>query len=178
MRNPGRKNSRIIGIDPGSIFCGYGVIEQRNPNTAVYVASGRIAMNKYDPLHNRLCSLYNDLTEIIREYRPDEAVIEKIFYAKGVKAALNLGHARGIALLTASLENLGIFEYSALEVKKSVVGYGKADKNQVSIMVSRILSITRPLSEDSADALALALCHANASPILSMTDSSYQRAVR
>jgi crossover junction endodeoxyribonuclease RuvC len=170
LRNPGRNGKRVIGVDPGSIFCGYGIIEMKGPHRFTYLVSGRMELNKNTPLHSRLCELFTNLTEIIREYRPHEAVIEKIFYAKGVKAALNLGHARGIALLAASLENLAVYEYSALEVKKSVVGYGRADKNQVKSMVSGILNLRSALSEDSADALALALCHAQRARIPASLD--------
>lgn len=167
MKHPERRSRRILGIDPGSVFCGYGIIETLDGNAPEYVASGRICLSKGDPLHRRLSDLHAGLAGIVREFSPAEAVIERIFYAKGVKAALSLGHARGIAMLVASAQGLEIFEYSALEVKKSVVGYGKADKSQVSNMVGRILNIRRPLSEDSADALALALCHAHTSRAVS-----------
>lgn len=163
MKHQERRSRRILGIDPGSVFCGYGIIEAREGNAPQYVVSGRICLSKGDPLHRRLSDLHVGLTDIVREFAPGEAVIERIFYAKGVKAALSLGHARGIAMLVASSEGLEIFEYSALEVKKSVVGYGKAAKSQVCSMVSRILNVRRVLSEDSADALALALCHAHTS---------------
>lgn len=158
---PRRKNNRIIGIDPGSIFCGYGIVELKGLSNVKYIVSGRIALNRKKNLHDRLSELFTELVGIIREFDPGEAVIERIFYAKGIKAALNLGHARGVALLAASLENLSIHEYSALEVKKSVVGYGRADKQQVKEMVSSILKLKTNLSEDSADALGLALCHGN-----------------
>lgn len=158
---PRKKNNRIIGIDPGSIFCGYGVVELKGINAVRYIVSGRIALDRKKDLHERLSELFTELVSIIREFDPGEAVIEKIFYAKGIKSALNLGHARGVALLAASLENLTIHEYSALEVKKSVVGYGRADKRQVKEMVANILKLKTALSEDSADALGLALCHGN-----------------
>ncbi|MDI6801860.1 MAG: crossover junction endodeoxyribonuclease RuvC [Thermodesulfovibrionales bacterium] len=167
----------ILGIDPGSIYCGYGLIEiaDRRFQIAIYkklnlkpeiinhkyLSSGRIALSAKKSLHIRLKELYINLAEVITECRPDEIVIEKMFFAKGVKAALSLGHTRGVVLLTAALTEIPIYEYSALEVKKAVVGYGRADKNQVQQMVQRILNIKRSLSPDSADALALALCHAN-----------------
>ena len=163
------KNRRILGIDPGSIFCGYGIVERSGKNGMRYVISGRIQLNRKNTLHERLRELFNTLVEIIREFRPHDAAVERVFFAKGVKAALNLGHARGVALLAAAMENLGVFEYSALEVKKSVAGYGRADKGQVNSMVSRILNITHSLSEDSADALALALCHIHTIDMTKMT---------
>ncbi|MCL4491454.1 MAG: crossover junction endodeoxyribonuclease RuvC [Nitrospirae bacterium] len=167
---------KILGIDPGSVLCGYGLIEDSNikgikkgachPSPGCnYISSGRVALPAGKPLHARLNELYTSLVEVIAEYKPDEIVIEKIFFAKGIKAALSLGHTRGVILLAASLADLPIYEYSALEVKKAVVGYGRAEKSQVQKMVTGILQINRLLSPDSADALALALCHANSKRI-------------
>lgn len=156
---------RILGIDPGSIICGYGLIEIKNAGHQFskihYIASGRITASNKKDLHVRLKELYLSLVDIFSEYRPDEIAIEKIFFAKGAKAALSLGHARGVVLLAASLTGKPIFQYSPLEVKKAVVGYGRADKHQVQRMVREILAIKRELSPDSSDAIALAICHAN-----------------
>jgi crossover junction endodeoxyribonuclease RuvC len=168
---------KILGIDPGSVNCGYGLVgaeETRFPRSTVapsgesrclkglvYLSSGRITMAATKPLHERLRELFTSLTDIISELRPDEIVIEKIFFAKGIKAALSLGHTRGVVLLAASLTGTPIFEYSPLEVKQAVVGYGRAEKSQVQSMVSEILNIHHQLSPDGADALAIALCHAN-----------------
>lgn len=156
---------KILGIDPGSINCGYGLIQKsevRSQKSEVeYLSSGRVVISAQKPLHARLSEIYTSLADVVSEYKPDEIVIEKIFFAKGTNAALSLGHARGVVLLAASLSGLPIYEYSALEVKKAVVGHGKADKNQVQRMVREILKINHALSPDSADALALALCHAN-----------------
>jgi len=110
----------------------------------------------------RLKTLYDTLIEIIRVYKPREMVVESIFFAKSVRAALSLGHARGIILLAAVSEGLNVYEYSSLEVKKAITGYGRAEKRQVLEMVKRILNLTPEivnLTEDSADALAIALCH-------------------
>jgi crossover junction endodeoxyribonuclease RuvC len=175
---------RIIGIDPGSIFCGYGLIQTanksqkmrdkhkvyrkeigRSQNTDfVYITSGRIALSAKVPLYQRLKTLHDALLDIMKKYKPNVMVIERMFFAKSVRAAISLGQARGIALLAAALEGVNIYEYSALEVKKAVTGYGGADKKQVQDMVMRILNIKSQiisLTEDSADALALALCHLN-----------------
>ncbi len=162
---------KILGIDPGSIYCGYGFIKTHDKNAhsagsrkdrqPLYLASGTIVLPARKPLHERLKELYTTLAEVISDYGPDEVVIEKMFFAKGIKAALSMGHTRGVVLVAAALNNLDIYEYSALEVKKSVVGYGRADKSQVQVMVRQILSIGHSLSPDSADALALALCHAH-----------------
>jgi crossover junction endodeoxyribonuclease RuvC len=155
-----KDSPRILGIDPGTIFCGYGVVTSTGRD-AVYVASGRISPPSSKPLHYRLKAIYESLTEVIAEYRPDDIVVEKIFFAKGAKAALSLGHARGIALLAAARHDVPLHEFSALEVKKAVVGYGRAEKRQVQEMVKMILNISGPVSPDSADALALALCCMN-----------------
>jgi len=162
---------KILGIDPGSIYCGYGFIETPDRNVCIgsgrkngrpiYLSSGRIVLPARRPLHIRLKELYTSLAEVISESCPDEIVIEKMFFAKGIKAAISLGHTRGVVLVAAALTGREIYEYSALEVKKSVVGYGMADKNQVQKMVKEILTIGHSLSSDSADALALALCHAH-----------------
>jgi crossover junction endodeoxyribonuclease RuvC len=150
----------ILGIDPGSMSCGYGVIEyQRGIQT--YVSSGKIVMPLKTPLHNRLKELFVCLKDILEQFTPEEIAIEKIFFAKGIKAALSLGHTRGVILAAAALSGKPIFEYSALEIKKAVVGYGRADKRQVQSMVSKILLLKHPISSDSADALATAICHAN-----------------
>ncbi|MDP2279109.1 MAG: crossover junction endodeoxyribonuclease RuvC [Nitrospirota bacterium] len=195
MRRQEKNKSKIIlGIDPGSIICGYGIIktvqspesiprhiginskpcptscrrvQTLNSNTdTVYVASGRIMLPSKQPLDVRLKELYANLADIIREYSPHEVAIEKVFFAKGIKAALVLGQARGAALVAAASSGLPVYEYSALEVKKAVVGYGRAEKHQVQSMVSKILNLKTKLSADSADALALALCHLNTMRIL------------
>lgn len=185
LRRQEKNKSRIIlGIDPGSIVCGYGIIktvqspESRvktlnsklqtlNSNTdTVYVASGRIMLPSKQPLDVRLKELYANLADIIREYSPHEVAIEKVFFAKSIKAALVLGQARGAALVAAASSGLPVYEYSALEVKKAIVGYGRAEKHQVQSMISKILNLKTKLSADSADALALALCHLNTMKIL------------
>lgn len=151
---------RILGIDPGSLSCGYGIIGT-DGDRCDYIASGRIVLDAKSPLDVRLKEIYEGLREIIRQHRPYEAVVEKIFFAKGAKSALSLGHARGAALLAAASEGLPVHEYSALEVKKAVTGYGRAEKRQVQEMVRRILNIKTALSSDGADALAIALCRTN-----------------
>jgi crossover junction endodeoxyribonuclease RuvC len=171
----------ILGIDPGSINCGYGLLKTINNKKSaftrhnlsnfdcVYITSGRITLPHKRPLYLRLKKLYDELIHLIREHKPREMVVESMFFAKSVKAALALGQARGTVLLAAASEGLSVYEYTALEVKKAVTGYGNAEKNQVQDMVMRILNLkSHPefnsganLSEDSADALAIALCHLN-----------------
>ena len=166
-RNRGRSSGgvRVIGIDPGSHVCGYGIIEHHLANSTgngyAYVASGRLELSRGAPLHVRLKEIYSALTEIIEEYGPGQAVIERVFFAKSARAALSLGHARGVSLLAAISGGLDVYEYTALQVKKAVVGYGRAEKSQVQAMVRAILNLTRTPSPDSADALALSICHLN-----------------
>jgi crossover junction endodeoxyribonuclease RuvC len=152
---------RVIGIDPGSFFCGYGVVELDDNKKIHHLCSGVLEARKDVTLYRRLSTLYRGLTEIIDIYKPHEAAIEKVFFAKSVKSALSLGHARGIALLAVAEADLTLFEYSPNEVKKAVVGYGKADKSQVQSMIKALLSLKELPSSDSADALAVALCHIN-----------------
>ena len=189
MRHHEKNRSKLIlGIDPGSIVCGYGIISAEAPRRSMeglkagtsnfseesrvatdrtfalnpaYVASGRIMLSSKQPLDARLREIYNGLSDIIKEYSPDEVAIEKVFFAKSIKAALTLGQARGAALVAAASRGIPVYEYSALEVKKAVVGYGRAEKHQVQEMVAMVLNLKVKLSADSADALALALCHTN-----------------
>ena len=162
MKNPAKSNAflKILGVDPGSLVCGYGVIVS-NGREASYVTSGTINAAPCGPLHHRLRHIYESLVAIIREHRPDDIVVEKIFFAKGAKAALSLGHARGVVLLAAASEQLTLHECTALQVKKAVVGYGRAEKRQVQEMVKMILRLRGTISPDGSDALALALCHMN-----------------
>jgi crossover junction endodeoxyribonuclease RuvC len=155
---------RVIGIDPGSRICGYGIIEPRKTghhNSYTYIASGRIELSPGQELSVRLHEIYGALVDIMREYQPTVAAVERVFYAKGVKSALSLGHARGVSLLAATSEGLPVYEYSASEVKRAVAGYGRAEKRQVQDMVRTLLNLTVSLSPDSADALAISICHLN-----------------
>lgn len=148
----------VIGIDPGSRKCGYGIVDAEGR----YIASGTIVLSERSPLHVRLVELFDDLSGVMEEFRPEEAVVEKVFVAKSVKSALVLGQARGVALLAASKRGMPIHEYAALEIKKAVTGYGRAEKPQVMEMVKRLLNLQKyDLSPDGADALAMALCHIN-----------------
>jgi len=146
---------RVIGIDPGSRLCGYGVIDEQGG----YVASGTIKMAQAKPLHYRLRELYDGLMSVIQEFSPSEASVEKVFFARSVRAALSLGHARGVVLFALVHGGVQVFEYSPLEIKKAVTGHGKADKTQVQAMVKQILGLDFSPSPDGADALAMAICH-------------------
>lgn len=163
--NAGGAGFRVLGIDPGSRLCGYGVID----GGGRYVASGTIKMSSSRPLHFRLAELYRGLASVIDEFSPSESAVEKIFFAKSVHAALSLGHARGVALLALEQSGVNIFEYSPLEIKKAVTGYGRAGKRQVQAMVKQVLNLDFEPSPDGADALAMALCH--------RSHAEYQRAL-
>lgn len=146
----------IIGIDPGSRITGYGLIQVQG-NTYTHVASGCLRLVEYDT-NKRLQQLFSGLQEVIRLYQPEEAAIEQIFMHANPNSALKLGQARGAAIVALGQS---IFEYSARQVKQSVVGHGAAKKNQVQHMVQRLLNYANPLQADEADALAVALCHAH-----------------
>ncbi len=159
----------IIGIDPGTVCCGYGVVEVNALNPTgkrkfSYIACGDIRMNRKDTLPIRLKELYRSLKTIITEYQPSHLCIEKIFYHKSIHSAFTLGAARGIAMLLAAENNIPVFEYNSTELKMALTGYGRAEKQQVKEMVKVILNLNpsiKNLSEDSSDALALCICHIN-----------------
>ncbi len=153
----------ILGIDPGSRVTGFGLI-QMNGNQYHYADAGCIRVGDGE-IGARLFQIHEKLCGIIEQYRPEEMVIEQIFTKINHQAALKLGQARGVALLTAAKYSIPIFEYTARHVKKSVVGYGAANKDQVQHMVRAILKLTQTPAEDAADALAIAICHAHSRPL-------------
>jgi crossover junction endodeoxyribonuclease RuvC len=147
----------IIGIDPGSRRTGYGVI-RLSGNRHQYVTSGYLNLMPY-PACERLRQIYLKLQQIILSYQPHEAAIEQVFMQANPNSALKLGQARGAAIVAFTIP---VVEYSARQIKKSVVGHGAANKEQVQYMVKRLLNLQGELQEDAADALAIALCHAHA----------------
>lgn len=151
---------RILGIDPGTRVTGYGVIEKAG-NRLIHVDNGGIFTRAEMNLPDRLKLIYDGLCQVIREYAPEAVAVEQIFLAKNALSALKLGHARGIALLVGVNHDLPVFEYSALQVKSAVVGYGKAEKVQVQQMVKTLLNLPEIAQEDASDALAVAICHAH-----------------
>ena len=148
----------IIGIDPGSRVTGYGVIRSAGQRTE-YVTCGCIRLNTEGSFAERLVQLYDELSAIIVAFDPAEAAIEKVFMNRNVDSALKLGHARGVAMVAARRAGVAVHEYSATEIKQSVVGRGHADKVQVQHMVKFLLSLNTSPSPDAADALGAALCH-------------------
>ena len=156
---------RILGIDPGLRRTGFGVIDQAGARLT-YVASGVIVTPDAD-LPARIKSILDGVTGIVREYRPDCAAIEKVFVNVNPQSTLLLGQARGAAICGAVATGLPVAEYTALQVKQSVVGHGKAGKEQVQYMVVRLLALAAAPQADAADALACAICHANAGALTS-----------
>jgi crossover junction endodeoxyribonuclease RuvC len=150
---------RILGLDPGLRHTGWGVIEVEGSRLA-FVASGAVHSKTGDELASRLRVLFEGLAAVIETHRPDEAAVEETFVNRDPQSTLKLGHARGVALLAPSLAGLAVHEYAANLVKKTVVGAGHAEKAQVAMMVKVLLPQSRALTADAADALAVAICHA------------------
>jgi crossover junction endodeoxyribonuclease RuvC len=151
---------RILGIDPGSKATGYGFIEQQG-NRLIHLDNGAITTHSKDPLAVRLQIIYQGLCRLIEKYQPEAVAVEQVFMARNPASALKLGHARGIALLAGINAGLPVAEYSALQVKSAVVGYGRAGKSQVQQMTRVLLNLPEIAQEDAADALAVAICHAH-----------------
>lgn len=152
-------STTILGIDPGSRITGVGVIQARG-SQLTHIYSESLKLPKGD-LSVRLQQIYARLQAVIGQTRPDVAVVEKVFLAKNPQSALTLGHARGAAVLAAVNNEIALTEYSATEIKKTVVGRGRADKAQVQHMMRVLLGLTVAPDEDAADALAAAVCHAH-----------------
>jgi len=151
---------QILGIDPGSKVTGYGFIEQQG-NRLIHLDNGAIFTRSNDALAERLQLIYLELCQLIERYRPDAVAVEQVFMARNPASALKLGHARGVALLAGINAGLPVAEYSALQVKSAVVGYGRAGKSQVQQMTRTLLNLPEIAQEDAADALAVAICHAH-----------------
>ena len=151
---------RVLGIDCGGAYTGYGVVEMDSGGGLVCLTCGAIKLSLRDPLPQRLSRIYDGLGALIVQHRPDEVAIEGIFYALNVKSALLLGQVRGVAMLAAAAAGLDVAEYSPLTIKAAVVGYGRAEKQQVQDMVTRLLNLAEaPKPMDASDALAIAICH-------------------
>lgn len=151
---------RILGIDCGTERTGYGLIDS-DGRAHRMIAAGAIETRSKEPLQNRLLTIAEQLRRVIGAHAPDSAAVEEVFYAQNVKTALKLSHARGVVLLTIAEAGIPLGEYSPLEIKTSVVGYGRAEKHQVKIMVHSLLGLDTVIeSEDACDAIAVAICHA------------------
>ena len=151
---------KILGIDPGTGICGFGVIEIKNHSAPRMLDNGVIATPPHTPLPERLLDIYDSLHEIIKLNQPDVISIEKLFFTKNITTGISVAEARGVVLLVARQENLPIYEYTPNEIKKAMTGYGGADKKQMQEMVRLHLKLEKvPQPDDAADALAAAITH-------------------
>lgn len=150
---------RVIGIDPGSRLCGWGVVELV-AGRPVSVDNGVVVLNERSPLAERLAVLFDRLSELVGEHAPTCAAVEGIFQHRNARSALILGHARGVALTVLARASLTVAEYTPQQIKKAVTGTGRAEKLQVQFVVARRLELPEPPQADAADAVAVALCHA------------------
>jgi len=152
---------RVLGIDPGSSVTGYGIVDELNGSISA-VTWGTIRTSNRLPFPKRLKTIHDGLTEIIKKYSPDVASIENLFFAENAKSALKLGQVRGAAILSAANQSVEVAEYTPLEIKQAISGYGRADKGQIQNMVSILLNLNEiPKPFDASDALAIAICHIN-----------------
>ena len=157
---------RILGIDPGIATVGFGVIDA-DRGQQKYVACGIISTPAHTALSARLDQIYTDLEELFDTFRPDAISIEELFFKNNITTGIPVAHGRGVILLAAYRHHIPVYEYTPLQVKQAVVGYGKADKKQVIDMVRRILNMPNPpRPDDAADAVAMAICHARSSTSL------------
>ena len=149
----------VLGLDPGTAITGYGLIEDAG-SRAVAIAYGTINTPADLALPQRLRHIYHDLSDLIRRYRPEVSAVEQLFFSRNVRTALAVGHARGVVLLALADADLPVFEYTPLQVKQALSGYGRASKTQIQEMVRLILELDAvPQPDDAADALAVAICH-------------------
>lgn len=150
----------VLGIDPGTATTGYGIINKDGQKYTL-VDFGCVKTPAGTPLHDRLDTIYDEVTKIIKKTKPDHVAVEELFFAANSKTAIAVGQARGVILLAAKKNGASVFEYTPLEVKMAMCGYGRADKRQIQEMVKALLALSEiPKPDDAADALAIAICHA------------------
>jgi crossover junction endodeoxyribonuclease RuvC len=161
---------RILGIDPGIGSTGYGIIDSDGSSHRA-ILFGAVKTQPRQPIQVRLLKIYRELSKVLSREKADVMAIEEVFHASNVQSALTLGHARGIALLVAAQQGLDVYEYSPLEIKSAVVGYGRAEKSQIQTMVQLLLKLPEiPSPDHAADALAVAICHAHRMKVLTIYD--------
>lgn len=149
----------ILGIDPGIAIMGYGIIEFKE-NKIKVIENGVVTTSSKEKTGKRLELLYDNLNDIIKEFKPDEFSIEELFFNSNVKTAITVGHARGVQVLCAQKQGLPIYEYTPLQIKQAITGYGRAPKSQMMLTVTKLLNLKEiPKPDDAADALAVALTH-------------------
>ena len=157
---------RILGIDPGVAIVGFGVVDSEG-GTQCMVQYGAINTPANTPLATRLVQIEQDLMELLDQFKPDEVAIEELFFSKNITTGIAVAHARGVILATVEKAGIPLYEYTPMQVKQAVVGYGLAEKNQVMDMTKRLLKLRSvPKPDDAADALAIAICHARSATSL------------
>ena len=169
---------RILGIDPGVAIVGFGLIESERGSVRM-LQYGAVTTPAGLPLATRLVQIENDMTELIRQLKPDEIAIEELFFSKNITTGIAVAHGRCVILCTAERLGVPIYEYTPMQVKQAVVGYGLADKKQVMDMTKRLLKLKAvPRPDDAADALAIAICHArSATSLLRRKDPNVKETV-
>lgn len=155
---PTQGGQRILGIDPGTVVMGWGVVDLVG-GSIVHVAHGTIGSAKSSSQENRLRQIYLEIQKVLKRYEPQGISLEKVFFARNAQSTLKLGQARGVALLAAAENDIAVHEYASAEIKLAVVGYGRASKEQVQKMVAFLLRLSEKLPVDAADALAAAICY-------------------
>jgi len=161
---------RVLGIDPGVATIGFGVVDFQRTSQQL-VQYGIITTPAGIPLSSRLLQLSRDMAELIGQFKPDEMAVEELFFSKNITTGIAVAHGRGVILLEAERLGIPVFEYTPMQVKQAVVGYGKAEKRQVMLMTQRLLRMKEiPRPDDAADALAIALCHGRSATSLLNTD--------
>ena len=160
----------ILGIDPGVATIGFGLIDARRQKNTL-LRYGVISTPPGIPLSSRLLQISEDMEQLIRQFRPDEMAVEELFFSKNITTGISVAHGRGVILLSAEKLGVPVFEYTPMQVKQAVVGYGKAEKRQVMMMTQRLLGMKEiPKPDDAADALAIAICHSRAATSLLNTE--------
>jgi len=162
--------NQILGIDPGTATTGYGIVRESNKGIEA-VAYGVISTPAKMPMELRLLKIYQELVEIILLHSPESCAVEKLFFRTNVTTAISVGQSRGVVLLALAQNNVKLAEYTPLQVKQAVVGYGAAEKKQVQLMVQAILNLSEmPKPDDAADALAIAICHFHSKRITDLAE--------
>ncbi len=150
----------VLGIDPGTAITGWGVVREDADGRAALVDYGAIQTSASTPHVQRLCHIFHQVTDLMARYRPEAVAVEQVFFSKNVRTAMSVGQARGVVLLAAGLADRPVHEYTPLQVKQAISGYGGADKAQVQRMTALLLGLdTVPTPDDAADAIAVAVCH-------------------
>jgi crossover junction endodeoxyribonuclease RuvC len=163
---------RVLGVDCGGEYTGFGVVEG-DGRSLVCLTMGAIRLAPKEALEIRLKKVYDRLSALITQYQPEVVAIEDVFYSVNAKSALKLGHVRGVAMMAAAQHGLSVVAYAPLAIKSAVVGYGRAEKSQVQVMVARLLHLdTIPQPADAADALAIAICHIHTAATLTRQAAS------